>query len=95
MGTPWLFIVAGDVAFLVGIILVFVGVYRRKKILWILGIVLFLAGAVDVLWCPVCISCGGKITQGTGWSGICCVQSWRSTRQILWWELITEPSQWK
>jgi len=95
METPWLWIVAGDVILLAGIILGAVGVNRKKKILWILGIVLFLAGAVNVLWCPVCIGCGGKTTQGADWHGICCVRSWRSTKQILWWELITEPGKWK
>ncbi len=95
METPWLFIALGDAGVVLGIVLVALGMRFRRKFLWISGAALSILGAATVLLCPVCAECGGKTTQGSPWEGVCCVQSWRSAKNILWWELITEPGKWK
>ncbi len=95
METPSLLIFTGGAGILLGIILGLVGLRFHKKLLIGGGAALFLLAAALVLWCPVCVTCGGKTTQGMEWGGVCCVRSWRSTRQILWWELVTQPGEWK
>ncbi|MFA6039174.1 MAG: hypothetical protein WCV62_00405 [Candidatus Peribacteraceae bacterium] len=97
MHTPWAFIVAGESAIALAIIAAALSLRFRfhRKIIITLCAMLFIAGAATVLRCPLCVDCGGKTSQGSPWSGICCVQSWRSAKNILWWDLITEPGEWK
>ncbi len=97
MTTPKILLGIADIAVPLGFILSIVGLALKGKWKWTAaaGVILFLVSVIIVLLCPICISCTGTGSNGSGWEGTCCARSWKPTKKVPWWDLVTEPWLWK
>lgn len=97
MVTPKILLTVAGAGVPLGLIVGIAGLALRGKWKWIaaVGAGIFFISLAIVLWCPICITCGGAGANGMKWEGTCCSRSWASTKKVPWWVLVTEPWLWQ